>query len=236
MNDDKKRIAVYYIATGKYKVLFQEFLSSLDNFFPNYEKIVKLISDGLEEYKDYKNGNVKVELCPRINNYPWPIVTLYKMWHILENRDDTCDYACYFNGNAYICPHAPDIFNMNKITTSYHSFDPKDGHYDIWPHIVINPHSCAYLPNKTYEYIQGGFFFGPSKMIYDMCNDIVNMVNKDSYIQIYARWHDESYLNKWCVDHSNLVDKKSILSYYRELVDDKRFVYLRDKKQYGIIK
>ena len=89
MNDKDIRIAVYYIATGDYKKLFPEFLESVQNFFPPYKKVVKVISDGLEEFKDYEKGNVKVDLCPRINDYPWPIITLYKMWHILENFDET---------------------------------------------------------------------------------------------------------------------------------------------------
>ncbi len=236
MDDRKNKIAVYYIATGKYKALFPEFIESLDNFFPKYQKIVKLISDGLEEYKDYEKGNVKVFLCPRINNYPWPIVTLYKMWHILENRDDTCEYACYFNGNAIVYPHVDDVFDMNKITTSYHSFDYKNEHYDIWKYINLNSYSEAFQENRTYEYIQAAFFFGPSKMIFDMCSDIVDMVNKDSKKYIYAQWHDESYLNKWCVDNSNKVDKKWILSCYKEYIDSNRFVYLRDKNNYDIKK
>ena len=236
MNDKKKKIAVYYIATGDYKILFPDFLLSLDNFFPEDEKIVKVISDGLEEYKTYEHENVKVELCPRINNYPWPIITLYKMWHILENRDDTCDYVCYFNGNSIINPHNLDIFDFNKITVSYHSFDYDREHYNIWPYINISRNSCAYLENKTYEYIQGGFFFGPSKMIYDMCQDIVDMVNYDSRKQLYAQWHDESYLNKWCVDNFNKVDKKWIMTCYKDFVDSNRFIYLRDKNSYDIKK
>ena len=236
MDGNQKKIAVYYIATGKYKVLFEEFLSSLNNFFPEYKKIVKLISDGLEEYKDYEKGNVKVDLCPRINNYPWPVITLYKMWNILENRDDSCDYACYFNGNAYVYPHTPNIFDMNKITTSFHSFDYKDEHYNIWEYINLSKESCAYLENNTYEYIQAAFFFGPSNLIYRMCQEVNNMVITDTQKYIFAQWHDESYLNKWCVDHPQLVDKKRILAYFKDLIDENRFVHLREKKDYNIVK
>jgi len=233
---DSKKIAVYYIATGKYKAFFKEFLESLNNFFPEYKKEVKLISDGLEEYSSYEKGNIKVELCPRINNYPWPVVTLYKMWHILENKDEECDYACYFNANSIIKNHSKDVFDMNKVTVSYHSFNYNDEHYDIWPSVVINPQSIAYMENNTYEYIQGGFFFGPSKLIYKMCEDVIDMVNRDSKYCLYAHWHDESYLNKWCVDNSNLVNKQSILTVYDDMVDDKRFIYLKDKREYDIFK
>ena len=48
------KIAVYYIATGDYKKLFPYFLKSIPNFYPNNIKIIKIISDGLEEYKVYK--------------------------------------------------------------------------------------------------------------------------------------------------------------------------------------
>ena len=62
MNNKDFKIAVYYIATGKYKSLFPEFLDSVHNLYPNNKKIVKVISDGLEEYSNYEEGNVKVEL------------------------------------------------------------------------------------------------------------------------------------------------------------------------------
>ena len=73
-------------------------------------------------------------------------------------------------------------------------------------------------------------------MIYDMCQDIVDMVNYDSRKQLYAQWHDESYLNKWCVDNFNKVDKKWIMSYHKSLIDEKRFIQLREKKDYNIVK
>lgn len=236
MNNEIKKIAVYYIATGEYKKFFPDFLQSLKNFFPENKKIVKLISDGLEEYSNYEVGNIKVELCPRINNYPWPVIALYKMWHILENRDDTCDFACYFNSNVIIYENNRDVFDMNKLTVSYHSFDYGSEHYDIWPYVKINPGSIAYIENNTYEYIQSGFFFGPSSLIYKMCDDVVKMINRDSKYGLFAHWHDESYLNKWCVDNSSLVDKKHIMTVYDDMIDGNRFVFLKDKRDYGVIR
>ena len=69
------KIGIYYIATGNYKKLFEQFLETVQNFFPNDEKVVKLIWDNDYEYK-YEQNNVKVETCPKINHYPWPIITL----------------------------------------------------------------------------------------------------------------------------------------------------------------
>lgn len=235
MNPNKK-IAIYYIATGKYKTLFSEFLESLINFFPENKKVVKLISDGLEEYKDYEKGKVKVDLCPRINNYPWPIIALYKTWNITENWDDNCDYACYMNSNAIVKVHNKDVFDLNKISFSYHSFNGKNNPYNPWPYININKYSRAYLENGTYEYIQSGFFFGPSNLVKKMCDDVNEMINYDMVRHIFAEWHDESYINKWCVENHELVDKKYIMTVYEKDIDKDRFIYIRDKNNYGIKK
>lgn len=230
------KIAVYYIATGEYKKLFPEFLESVHNFFPNNQKIVKVISDGLDEYSNYEKGNVKVDLCPRICNYPWPIVALYKMWHILDNFDSTCTYSCYFNANAIINSHALDVFNLNKITVPYHSFNSKSSPYVPWSCININPASCAFLVNGTYEYVQSGFFFGPSNLIKKLCEDVINMVKTDTKKCIFAQWHDESYLNKWCVMNGKLIERKYVFTIYKNEIDQYRCVYLRDKKDYSIDK
>ena len=231
-----KKIAVYYIVTGAYKSLFPGFLESLQNFFPDCKKVVKLLSDGLEEYKDYEKGNVRVDLCPRINNYPWPIITLYKTYTMTDNWDEDCDYACYMNGNTEIREHNLDVFDLDKITFSYHSFNSKNKKYNPWPYININPHSRAYLENETYEYVQGGFFFGPNELVKKMCEDITEMLIYDTSRSMFAQWHDESYINKWCVENEDIVEKQYVMTVYEDSIDRNWFIYLRDKKDYNINK
>ncbi len=233
MNSDSK-IAVYYIATGDYKILFKDFLESLVNFYPSNKKIVKLISDGLEEYNNYEKDNVRVELCPRINHYPWPVVALYKMWIILQNYDYSCEYSCYFNANAIVYMHSSSVFNLNKITASYHSFNSKSELYSPWKYININRNSSAFLENDTYEYVQSAFFFGPNLLFKKMCEEVVELLKYDTRKSFFAQWHDESYFNKWCVLNSDLVDKKYVLTAYKNEVDENRFVFLRNKKEYFV--
>ena len=233
---ENETIAIYYIATGKYTKLFPEFLKSIHNLFPNNHKTIKLISDSLEEYDHYSEPNLTVELCPRINNYPWPIVALYKMWHILENFDDHYDYSCYFNGNCIINEHALNVFDLSKLTISYHSFNSKNQIYSPWEYININKDSSAYLENGTYEYVQSGFFFGPSSLVKEMCLGVMDLLNQDTARFFFAQWHDESYLNKWVVSNRNKVDIKYVMTVFREEVDPYRFIYLRDKRDYEIKK
>ena len=42
-----------------------------------------------------------------------------------------------------------------------------------------------YFILETYEYIQGGFFFGPSNLILKMCNDVCDMLKPSARMLIY---------------------------------------------------
>ena len=69
-----------------------------------------------------------------------------------------------------------------------------------------------------------------------MCDDVNEMINYDMVRHIFAEWHDESYINKWCVENHELVDKKYIMTVYEKDIDKDRFIYIRDKNNYGIKK
>ena len=78
---------------------------------------------------------------------------------------------------------------------------------------VFNRYSQAYI-NEPYTYIHGGLFFGPSEIVYKMCEDVSRMVEIDLRGNIIPQWHDESYLNKWRVMNKDLVAiPKKIISY-----------------------
>ena len=211
-NTDNIKIGVYYIATDFYKKLFPAFLATLPDFYPQYPKSLNVISDGLDEYKNYDNDNIHINICPKINHYPWPIITLYKMYHILQNFDDTCSHICYFNANSLLYP-CKDKLDFTKMNCTFHSFGSKNHKYTPVPS-CINPRSAAYLEDYTYDYIQGGFFFAPSEIARKMCEDVCEMLRIDMSKRLFPTWHDESYLNKWCIDNSSIVVKKQYGTVY----------------------
>lgn len=232
-----KTIAVYYIATNVYCEMFEGFLNSLKFFMPTYKKVVVLLTDELEEYTNYVDNENNISVDRRhINHYPWPIITLYKHYHILTNRID-CDYAVYFNADI-ICneefKYTDNTFDMDKMNFSSHAnVRYKDS--TIREHAFIYQHPNSI--NSIYHYVldecpeetycQAAFFFGPSELFFEMCKDIFEYVDCDlrgNYV--YMKWHDESYMNVWIQLHkslSNIIPEfMAAYSYFHPLIKTNR--------------
>ena len=54
---DKKHLVIYYIATSNYKQGFKHFQKNLHLFYPELEKTVVILSDGLEEWNAVVDKN-----------------------------------------------------------------------------------------------------------------------------------------------------------------------------------
>ena len=64
----------------------------------------------------------------------------------------------------------------------------------------------------------------------------VKILLYDTARSMFAQWHDESYINKWCVEHEDIVDKRYVMTVYEDSIDKDWFIYLRDKRDYNIKK
>lgn len=214
-------IAIYYIATSNYKQGFVHFKRDLAALWRGVEKRVIVLSDGLEEWDGIKEEEITYEVR-HIEHYPWPIITLFKMRHILTNKVD-CDYVIYMNGNMQYNNRC-NLPLPSKLVCSRHIFSEGDN-FDGDKFATIDHRSAAYI-NEPYHYVHGGLFYGPADIVYKMCKDVTAMVEKDLLCNIIPQWHDESYLNKWCVENKHLVEDKKWLISYQCFKDDKPFAVI----------
>lgn len=186
------KIAIYYYATSVYKDYFNDFYNSLENFFPGIEKKVHLFTDDEENlYKTNKN----IE-WHHLNHYPWPIVSLYKMWRTLQNLDTSCDLHFHFNSNIIFSKDV-DYSKMMSVIN--------DGKLIVARHYNYAPTENPF--NKALLYIHGGIWGGNLQIVEKMCNE--HSILLDRYINgnhIIPTWHDETIINQWYAYNPNLVE------------------------------
>lgn len=83
------------------------------------------------------------------------------------------------------------------------------------------PQSQAFVPRKLRrQYFCGGTWFGQRQTIGEMLEVLRDQVSEDKKIEVTAKWHDESHLNKWAV-------KKNINTFSPELCFDETYPQLK---------
>jgi len=83
------------------------------------------------------------------------------------------------------------------------------------------PQSVAFVPRKLRrQYFCGGTWFGPQQAIGEMLEELSGQVSEDKKIEVIAKWHDESHLNKWA-------SQKSINTFSPELCFDETYPQLK---------
>lgn len=208
-----KTLGIYYLATGNYISGFSKFIETIQYFMPELEKTVIILSDGLEEYSSKVVNGVNCKVV-KIDHYPWPIITLYKMYHIYRNKGNYdfvmyCDSTLNYYKNTLV--DFRSWIDSGKIILTRHAMcnmmDDDDGRFfNCYPKI----NSKSYIdPNTSFKYVQAGFFFGPSRLVYKMCNEIIEWTNEDMRSGVIPKWHDETYLNRWQIDNQDLVDNSN---------------------------
>lgn len=208
-----KHIGIYYIATGVYNKSFPDFLVSLNNFFPGVKKTIILLSDQLESYDNYYDELHDISITYKyLKHQPWPLITLFKMTTIYENKGNY-DYVFYFNANSIILENNYCWFNPNKLILTCHKdwIGYERDATTFLPAYFDNPNSISYIGKTEYIYVQGAFFGGNAKLVYEMCEVVSEMVVEDLINNIIPKWHDETYLNKYAYIYDYFRNNKLVI-------------------------
>jgi hypothetical protein len=112
------------------------------------------------------------------------------------------------------------IFYLRNPLTMYKDLRMKIslGGIGAWE---TRPQSEAFVPRKLRrQYFCGGTWFGPRQAIGEMLEELSGQVSEDKKIEVIAKWHDESHLNKWAA-------QKSINTFSPELCFDETYPQLK---------
>lgn len=198
------KIGIVYLATGAYNKFWDDFYRTCEQYFcVDSEKGYELFTDSPSSIGYASSANVHVR---RIEDLGWIVNTSYKSEYIgsIRKELEEYDYVFYINSNflfaapIYAEEVLPDASNDYLTALSFDHYlqvDIKNYPYDRQPDCL------AYIPiGQGKRYFQGGFYGGRTKemlLLSDWCREAIA---QDFGKKIVARFHDESYINRYLLD------------------------------------
>lgn len=199
------KIAILYICTGKYDVLWKEFFESYEaNFLQNSMKEYFVFTDAEQLFGERD--------CRRIHKIyqkqlGWPDDTLmrFHMFDTISEQLKNFDYIYFMNANCKcVAPISEEEFlpKEKDILVVQHP-----GEYNKKPQRYSydrNPKSTAYIPKGEGKYyIFGAVNGGKAEAYLNLIKELKKNIDTDKSNNVIAKWHDESHINRYIIEHDN---------------------------------
>lgn len=228
------RIALTYIATGPYHVFFKTFReSALKHFFPGSSKHFFVFTDDLEKFP----WQDVTTLHEPFRQWPYPTLMRFEMFMRIAKELRDFDLVYFANANSLVVADVesdvmPDSSGLAGAVSHPFVYSPSnlDWNYER------RPESSAYIhPGDGIAYFRGGFFGGLPEKFLSLSETCAFMVNQDLSKGLIARCNDESYLNRYFIDHPpRILDPSYCFAeqWRREQSLAKPRIIMRDKGPY----
>ena len=197
------KIAILYIAVGKYTVFWEKFYKSFEEkFIKECDKEYFIFTD---DTSFFDSCDKKLHIIEQ-ENLGWPGNTLYRFRMFLTQKDKLkeFDYVFFMNANVECAENVgieflpveedllvvqhPGFYNESKYRFPYDR----------------NKKSTAYIPyGEGKVYVCGGINGGKSLPFLEMCEILNRRIDDDFDRGIIALWHDESQINKYILENEN---------------------------------
>lgn len=222
-----KKIAILYIATGRYTIFWDEFYNSCEkNLLPNCEKHYFIFTDS----KEFES-NEKITIVPQ-ENLGWPLIAClrYKILNKVKEELKGYDYSFFFNGNMEVIRTVTEeellpTKEEGYIVAPLHSGNKRfKSNYEF--EYERNPKSTSYIPyGEGKQYFHNGLIGGRVKEFLEMLDVCEKMMDEDLKNNIIPKYHDESVFNKYVLTRPY----KTLSNYYIHPTHGKPFVKLNPK-------
>lgn len=206
-----KKLGIFYICTGPYKVFWNDFFDTAEKYFlSDIEKHYFIFTDEFIEGRgNFEKLNTRCNMH-FVQNMPWPLITLLRFHFFISIEDelDKMDYLMFSNSNMRfeteitIDDFLPRTENNEEIFVTAHP-----AYFECKPYkcpFERNRKSLAYIPyNIKTPYVIGAMNGGTKDGFLKMAHDCAKNIESDLKMNLIARWHDESHLNKYIALHKN---------------------------------
>ncbi len=232
------RIAILYIATGKYIVFWKDFFASCEKYFlAGYQKEYFVFTDAIQ-FEHSKSD--RVHTIPH-QQLGWPYDTLMR-FHIfskIEEQLKAFDYVFFFNANMlFVQPVTPEEFLPDGINDDGLLVTLHPGYFNQplsnFPYEQEQGNSTAYIKKgEGKNYFMGGLNGGMTQAYLRLIRSLKNNTQADLDRNIIAKWHDESQLNKYMLNKQpKILSPAYGYPEGRKLPVEPKII-IRDKNKYG---
>lgn len=186
------KIGLCVVATGKYDKLAQSMVNSARiHFCKNHRVTFFVFTDGeITPAPDV----IRIEQA----RLGWPYDTM-KRFEVYEKHQDLfkdLDYVFAVDADMLFVAPVGDEILSDRVATQHPAFVGKRGTYER------NRLSRAYVGKKEgTSYFAGGFYGGKKAEFLKLIRTNRENVDADTAHGLIAKWHDESHLNRYFIDH-----------------------------------
>lgn len=202
-----KKVAILYIALGRYICFWKDFYESCEEKLLNCKKHYFVWTDN-KTFDHSKDKNVTVISAKKMG-WPYDTVLRFEMFLQKEKELQKYDYIYFFNANMQFINYvdlaeiAPQTWHTSGIIAGLHpafSTDVKPGDVDKYPY-ERRIKSTAYVPyGHGKHYVCGAFNGGTANGFLKMCKVLAKNVRIDLDNGVEAVVDDESHLNAYIAD------------------------------------
>lgn len=198
-----KKIAILYFCSWSYQRYWSDFYKTSEKFFlQNTDKHYFVWTDD----KNVQGDNVT---CFYQESLWWPKHTLYRfrMFLWIQNTLSQYDYIVFFNANVKF---VANINEENFLPSDWQKYMALE-HFSYYNTSVEkfpydrNPLSKAYIPYGEWQHYFLGFLNGwISKDYLQLCKTCDTWIREDEEKNIFPLWFDESILNKFLLNRTDI--------------------------------
>jgi hypothetical protein len=188
----KDSLGVLVIATGNYIRFVERLINSIEDYNTTYTNInYHIFSDQLK-IDLQENSRIKLHNWPHLK-WPHPTLMRYHAFDKYASQLESHKYLIYLDADMKMNTNLPSI-NVKKIFSVIHpGYKEK-----INKPFENNRNSTAYTPPDSRNvYVCGGVQGGSSESYLTAVRQMKKWIDSDLEKGIVARWHDESYWNKY---------------------------------------
>ena len=233
-----KKVAVLYIATGKYVRLWPGFLESAEKYLLKSCEVEYFVFTDVDHLAEEEDN-------PRIHRIfqepmPWPYTTLLRFEIFLKAEEQlkAFDYIYFFNANCeFKQPITEEMLlprpekHEHMVFVLHPAFYWRYNYEFTYDH---NPRCKAYIPmGLGRDYVCGGINGGDRDAYLKFCHTLQKRIRQDKDRGIIALWHDESHINWYAFTHPHyrLLDASFCFFPGWDTVKP-CYIYIRPKEEY----